>query len=85
MAKDRDPIDLSPASLGDSVIVRGRGGETHQLADDGAQVLTTQQGIPVADDQNSLKVGERGPIALEEFHFREKLFHVDHERIPERA
>ncbi|HEX6141851.1 MAG TPA: catalase, partial [Geminicoccaceae bacterium] len=48
-------------------------------------VLTTNQGIPVADDQNSLKVGERGPTTLEDFHFREKLFHFDHERIPERV
>jgi catalase len=48
-------------------------------------VLTTQQGIPVADDQNSLKIGARGPTALEDFHFREKLFHFDHERIPERV
>ena len=50
-----------------------------------APVLTTQQGIPVADDQNSLKVGARGPTALEDFHFREKIFHFDHERIPERV
>ncbi len=48
-------------------------------------VLTTQQGIPVSDDQNSLKIGERGPTALEDFHFREKIFHFDHERIPERV
>ena len=61
------------------------GGETHQTAGDGRQVLTTQQGVPVADDQNSLKVGARGPTALEDFHFREKMFHFDHERIPERV
>jgi catalase len=48
-------------------------------------VLTTQQGIPVSDDQNSLRIGARGPTALEDFHFREKLFHFDHERIPERV
>jgi catalase len=48
-------------------------------------VLTTQQGIPVSDDQNSLKIGARGPTALEDFHFREKIFHFDHERIPERV
>ena len=48
-------------------------------------MLTTQQGIPVADDQNSLKVGARGPTLLEDFHFREKIFHFDHERIPERV
>jgi catalase len=51
----------------------------------GVPTLTTQQGVPVADDQNSLKVGLRGPTALEDFHFREKIFHFDHERIPERV
>jgi catalase len=61
----------------------GNGGELHQLQQDG--VLTTQQGIPVGDDQNSLKLGERGPTLLEDFHLREKIFHFDHERIPERV
>jgi catalase len=59
--------------------------ETHQQATDGEAVLTTQQGVPVADDQNMLRIGERGPAALEDFHFREKIFHFDHERIPERV
>jgi catalase len=62
----------------------GAGGETHQTANGKAR-LTTQQGIPVADDQNTLRVGVRGPAALEDFHFREKIFHFDHERIPERV
>ena len=62
---------------------KSAGGETHQVADD--VVLTTQQGVPVADDQNTLRVGERGPALLEDFHFREKIFHFDHERIPERV
>src|SRR5687767_782959 len=57
--------------------------ETHQVVDD--VVLTTQQGVPVADDQNTLRSGERGPALLEDFHFREKIFHFDHERIPERV
>jgi catalase len=48
-------------------------------------ILTTQQGTPVSDDQNSLKVGSRGPTTLEDFHLREKIFHFDHERIPERV
>ena len=47
--------------------------------------MTTQQGTPVSDDQNSLKIGARGPTVLEDFHFREKIFHFDHERIPERV
>lgn len=63
----------------------GHGGETHQVASGDIPTLTTEQGIPVADDQNSLRVGERGPTLLEDFHFREKIFHFDHERIPERV
>ncbi|MGW0176338.1 catalase [Rhodococcus sp. NPDC003322] len=47
--------------------------------------LTTQQGVPVAHTDDSLTVGERGPTLLEDFHFREKLTHFDHERIPERV
>jgi catalase len=64
---------------------QGQGGETHQTATEGAPVLTNQQGVPIADDQNSLKQGARGPTLLEDFHFREKIFHFDHERIPERV
>ena len=63
----------------------GAGGETHQTVTEGGVRLTTQQGVPVADDQNTLRVGERGPALLEDFHFREKIFHFDHERIPERV
>ena len=63
----------------------GVGGETHQTASGGQPRLTTQQGAPVADDQNTLRAGERGPSLLEDFHFREKIFHFDHERIPERV
>ena len=69
----------------DQNVTIGTGGETHQIADGERPVLTTQQGIPVSDDQNSLKIGARGPTALEDFHLREKLFHFDHERIPERV
>jgi catalase len=70
---------------GEERVLRGRGGETHQIAGDGREPLTTQQGVRVADDQNTLRIGERGPDALEDFHFREKIFHFDHERIPERV
>ena len=63
----------------------GHGGELHQVAGGDVAILTTQQGIPVADDQNSLKAGPRGPTLLEDAHFREKIFHFDHERIPERV
>ncbi len=47
--------------------------------------LTTNQGLPIADDQNSLKAEERGPTLLEDFILREKITHFDHERIPERV
>lgn len=63
----------------------GTGGETHQRPDADGTRLTTAQGIPVADNQNTLKAGARGPALLEDFHFREKIFHFDHERIPERV
>ncbi|MFL6449604.1 MAG: catalase [Bryobacteraceae bacterium] len=63
----------------------GNGGEIHQVAGGEVPRLTTQQGVPVYDDQNSLRIGKRGPTALEDFHFREKIFHFDHERIPERV
>ncbi len=53
--------------------------------DAGGQMLTTNQGVPVADNQNSLKIGLRGPTALEDFILREKITHFDHERIPERV
>ena len=48
------------------------------------QALTTNQGVPVADNQHSLKAGLRGPALLEDFILREKITHFDHERIPER-
>lgn len=47
--------------------------------------LTTQQGVRVDDTDDALKVGERGPTLLEDFHAREKMTHFDHERIPERV
>jgi catalase len=60
------------------------GGETHQTATSPAAVLTTNQGLPLSDNQNSLKAGQRGPTMLEDFILREKITHFDHERIPER-
>src|SRR5512132_707015 len=80
-----DSGEFSEAVYGDERVGRGRGGESHQQAGGARPALTTQQGVVVADDQNSLRIGERGPGALEDFHFREKIFHFDHERIPERV
>ena len=48
------------------------------------QFLTTDQGVKINDDNNSVKAGERGPSLLEDFILREKITHFDHERIPER-
>ncbi len=58
---------------------------THQTAGDGVATLTTAQGVAISDDQNSLTVDDRGPTLLEDFVMREKIFHFDHERIPERV
>ena len=48
------------------------------------QFLTSNQGLRIEDNQNSLRAGDRGPSLLEDFHLREKITHFDHERIPER-
>ena len=84
-AASTPPSTRKTAKYADRTVEIGTGGEVHQTSGKTNPVLTTQQGIPVADDQNSLKIGMRGPTALEDFHFREKLFHFDHERIPERV
>ncbi|QSW88826.1 MULTISPECIES: catalase [Flavobacterium] len=54
------------------------------ISDGTDQFLTTDQGVKINDDNNSLKAGERGPSLLEDFILREKITHFDHERIPER-
>ncbi|MDX6677686.1 MAG: catalase, partial [Solirubrobacteraceae bacterium] len=84
MATD-DGSETNEVTYGEVHVQRGAGGETHQVAGEDRPRLTTQQGAVVADDQNTLRIGERGPAALEDFHFREKIFHFDHERIPERV
>ena len=61
------------------------GGELHQLAGGSHPSITDNQGSVVADDENSLKIGERGPVLLEDFTLIEKINHFDHERIPERV
>nr|AAQ91615.1 group II large subunit catalase [Antonospora locustae] len=59
--------------------------ETHQQAGGNTPVMTTAQGIPIADGQNSLHPSPCGPTLLEDFIYREKIFHFDHERVPERV
>ena len=80
----------APPSAAPIATREGEGGETHQQVpakgDHGAGEahLTTNHGVRISDNQNSLKAGERGPTLLEDFVLREKIFHFDHERIPER-
>jgi catalase len=68
---------------------RGAAQDTEQFLsqfelDDSSGYLTSDVGGPIAD-QNSLSAGERGPTLLEDFIFRQKIQHFDHERVPERA
>ena len=64
--------------------VSGNAGETHQTDSTPQTRLTTNHGVPVSDNQNTLSAGPRGPHLLEDFVLREKIQHFDHERIPER-
>ncbi len=74
------------AATGDPTqVFVGTGGERHQVAAPGGPVLTTNAGTPISDDHNSLRAGPRGGLLLEDFVLREKIFHFDHERIPERV
>ena len=63
---------------------RGTGDELHQGVS-GGNAMTTSQGIPMTDDQNQLRAGDRGPSLLQDAAFRDKIMHFDHERIPERV
>ena len=64
---------------------RGHGDEVQQMSGGKHPALTTNQGLPISDNQNSLKASPRGPTLLEDFILREKITHFDHERIPERV
>lgn len=75
------PLDTPPAPRGETL-------KTHDIAPQTmapGDVLTTNQGVGVSDDQNSLRAGVRGPSLLEDILMREKITHFDHERIPERV
>ncbi len=65
---------------GDSQLAAG--GELHQIAGGEHPVLTTNQGVALSDNQNSLRANQHGPTLLEDFILREKITHFDHERIP---
>src|SRR5660397_110320 len=74
--------EKSPVLRGDAQPAAG--GELHQIAGGEHPALTTNQGISLSDNQNSLRANSRGPTLLEDFVLREKITHFDHERIPER-
>jgi catalase len=81
--------DVSSTKLGDGLVRPGYNPTNDSLdrvrVDDSGKLLTTNQGVPIGDNQNSLKAGLRGPTLLEDFILREKITHFDHERIPERV
>ena len=91
-----DPIDTASTTREDAVSEKlgggvpaygfnpGNGPLDRVRVDSSGRALTTNMGVAVADNQNSLKAGLRGPTLLEDFVLREKITHFDHERIPER-
>ncbi|MEJ2788640.1 MULTISPECIES: catalase [unclassified Pseudoxanthomonas] len=83
MAARKSPSPSSNTGKADTP-TPGNGGELHFNAGGKHPPLTTNQGIPVSDNQNSLRAHDRGPTLLEDFILREKITHFDHERIPER-
>ncbi|MDP1604903.1 MAG: catalase [Legionella sp.] len=85
MKKKTNDLKQEKKQMHDETMHLGVGGDSHQIAQGDTPVLTTQIGTPIADDQNSLKMGAEGPALLEDFILREKIFHFDHERIPERV
>jgi len=83
MTNEKSVSSKDDASQNGSAKV-AEGGELHQLAGGEHAVLTTNQGLAISDNQNSLKANPLGPVLLEDFILREKITHFDHERIPER-
>ncbi|MFT4247305.1 MAG: catalase [Pseudomonas sp.] len=78
------PAARRTAASDDATERRGSGDELHQVEGGTHPALTTNQGIPIGDNQNSLRATPHGPTLLEDFILREKITHFDHERIPER-
>ena len=79
------PASTKPTKQKGADTQAGNAGELHQIASGAHPLLTTNQGTPIADNQNSLRANPRGPTLLEDFILREKITHFDHERIPERV
>ena len=92
MKSDSKPLSTAPdahavksaRTTGADAAERGAGDELHQLATKSHPPLTTNQGLQISDNQNSLRANPGGPTLLEDFVLREKITHFDHERIPER-
>lgn len=87
MAKDkarRKSKKLKEGAASGGYVETGNAGELHQVAGGEHAPLTTNQGVVLSDNQNSLRANTRGPTLLEDFILREKITHFDHERIPER-
>ncbi|MBG6234093.1 catalase [Pedobacter sp. CAN_A7] len=80
MAKNKKDAANAAENINDKVAKLA----AHTTSDDG-ELLTTNHGLRINDDQNSLKAGDRGATLLEDFILREKITHFDHERIPERV
>jgi len=81
--------NIESPKVGDGNVKRGTNATVESLdrvrVDSSDEALTTNQGVKIADNQHSLKIGLRGPTALEDFILREKITHFDHERIAERV
>jgi catalase len=77
---EAQPIKGNPAKSGpeDVTVSIGSGGEWHQTATGEQPALTTNQGLPISDNQNSLRANPSGPTLLEDFILREKITHFDH-------
>ena len=71
------PEQDTVASSGDERVEIGNGGEIHQIAGGDHPMLTTNQGVPISDNQNSLRSHPHGPTLLEDFILREKITHFD--------
>ncbi|MFD2865287.1 catalase [Mucilaginibacter antarcticus] len=89
MAKKPSPKMGTEAAIDKKLAPQPENAKTESLAahtaDAAGEIMNTNTGLPINDDQNSLKAGDRGPTLMDDFIFREKMTHFDHERIPERV
>jgi catalase len=86
--KKKSPKTGTETAIDKKLVPQPENTKTEKLkahtADSSEELMTTNHGVKINDDQNSLKAGERGATLLEDFILREKITHFDHERIPER-